>query len=122
MAIDPLRQARLQKQQQIAAQFRNALGRGISITDPTSTSTPPATITLAAGEADQAKFAQGVTLLAAAETLAADVNAFRDSMVSTVFNRPVVDAAGGAHDMTVASTGNSRSPMLRPLGRCKTRS
>ena len=101
MTADPLTQQRNQKLMQIAADYYAALKAGITVADPTSSTTPPATITLAGKDTDQTQFERGIGILAAAETLAADVNAFRASMVSTIFNRGVTDAAGGSHDMTV---------------------
>jgi hypothetical protein len=101
-AAQALDQAKERKITAVNAAYNAALRAGIPVPDPTSTATPPPTITLAAGDADQDQFARGCVAVNTAEMLAADVEAFRASMVSTVFNRPVVDAAGGAHDMTVA--------------------
>ena len=102
MTADPLTKQRNQKLMQICQDYYTALKAGIPVADPTSSTTPPATITLAAGESDQTQFERGIGILAAAETLAPDVAAFRASMVSTIFNRPLLDAAGNTHDMTVA--------------------
>lgn len=77
------------------SQLMSAPVTSITIVDPTDATkliTLPAT-------PDQ--FAQGGVVLQIAETVAPNINAFRATLVSSVFGREVLDIFGVAHPMTV---------------------